>query len=92
MGVGYDYNSIMHYNDNFFARQPGLRTMVAVAGDEIVLGHALQLSPLDIIQANNFYQCGMYLTNTIIVLLYDHFRIALCRHQEPWSTIGSRGD
>lgn len=63
--MGYDYNSIMHYNDNFFARGPGLKTMEAIASPDIVLGHALRLSPLDILQAKNLYQCGMYSANDI---------------------------
>ena len=56
-GVGYDYNSIMHYNDNFFARSPGLKTMVPVAPG-IILGRASDLSPLDILQTNLLYDCS----------------------------------
>lgn len=58
LGVGYDYNSIMHYNDNFFSNGKG-PTMVSIPSG-IVLGRALRLSPLDIKQANLLYQCGEY--------------------------------
>lgn len=56
LGIGYDYNSIMHYNDNFFAK-PNTKTLQALIPD-IVLGMATELSPLDIIQANRLYNCG----------------------------------
>ena len=62
LGVGYDYNSIMHYNDNFFSNGRG-PTMVSIPSG-IVLGRALRLSPLDIKQTNLLYQCGEY-TNFI---------------------------
>jgi len=56
LGVGYDYNSIMHYNRNSFARYPGTSTLTAKAGG-IPIGQAVQLSPYDILQANLLYDC-----------------------------------
>ena len=56
LGVGYDYNSIMHYNEDFFARFPGTPTLTAKAVG-IPIGQAVQLSPFDILQANLLYGC-----------------------------------
>ena len=55
-GVGYDYNSIMHYNYDYFARLSGTTTLNAKAGG-IPLGQAVQLSPSDILQSNLLYNC-----------------------------------
>ena len=56
-GVGYDYNSIMHYDSNFFARIPSYDTLRA-RDPSIPVGRARELSELDIIQTNRLYQCG----------------------------------
>ncbi len=59
-GVGYDYNSIMHYNKNYFTLFNGLDTLRA-KDVSIPLGLAVELSPLDIEQTNRLYsnECGM---------------------------------
>lgn len=57
LGVGYDYNSIMHYDRDFFARFSSFATMVA-RDRSIPLGMARELSDLDIVQTNRLYQCG----------------------------------
>ena len=57
LGVGYDYNSIMHYNRNFFSRSYNLDTIQA-NDPGIVIGQAVELSQYDIIQANRLYSCG----------------------------------
>ena len=64
LGVGYDYNSIMHYNDDFYARSPGLKTLVPIAPG-IILGSASDLSPLDILLANLLYNCSKHEFNYI---------------------------
>jgi len=58
-GVGYDYNSIMHYNRDFFVKYNGLDTLRAKE-DGIPVGQAVALSPTDIEQTNKLYaeQCG----------------------------------
>lgn len=58
-GVGYDYNSIMHYDRDFFARVRGLDTLRA-KDDGIPVGLAVELSPMDILQTNRLYadKCG----------------------------------
>ena len=57
LGVGYDYNSIMHYDSNFFARFSNFDTLIA-RDRSIPLGMARELSELDIIQTNRLYKCG----------------------------------
>ena len=57
LGVGYDYNSIMHYDSDFFARFPGFYTLIA-RDRSIPLGMARELSELDIMQTNRLYKCG----------------------------------
>lgn len=58
--VGYDYNSIMHYDSDYFARVNGLYTLQAKDGS-IPVGLAVELSPMDILQTNRLYsnECGM---------------------------------
>ncbi len=58
-GIGYDYNSIMHYNRGFFAIVGGLDTLQAL-DNSIPIGQATELSPMDIIQTNRLYseECG----------------------------------
>ena len=64
-GVGYDYNSIMHYNRAFFARFNGADTLRA-RDDDIPIGLAVELSPLDVEQTNILYasECGELLIAT----------------------------
>ena len=60
LGVGYDYNSIMHYDATLFSRN-GKPTIVALDPD-IPVGKARELSELDIEQINRLYGCpGMCL-------------------------------
>ena len=56
-GVGYDYNSIMHYNRDFFSSSYGLNTIQA-KDPRIVIGLAVELSQYDILQTNRLYRCG----------------------------------
>ena len=59
-GVGYDYNSIMHYDATLYSRN-GSPTIIALDPD-IPLGRARELSVLDIEQTNRLYNCpGTYL-------------------------------
>ncbi|CAI8019322.1 Bone morphogenetic protein 1 homolog [Geodia barretti] len=54
MGVGYDYNSIMHYSSTTFGSG---RTTLVAHDSSIPVGGAVELSELDILQANLLYQC-----------------------------------
>lgn len=56
-GVGYDYNSIMHYDSNFFSRHSSVDTLRA-KDPSIPVGKARVLSELDIEQTNRLYTCG----------------------------------
>lgn len=58
-GVGYDYNSIMHYDSNFFSRNPFVDTLRA-KDPSIPVGKARVLSELDIEQTNLLYTCGEF--------------------------------
>ena len=49
LGLGYDYASIMHYDD--------LGGVITSKGD-VPFGNAEELSPLDIEKANRLYNCG----------------------------------
>ena len=57
-GVGYDYNSIMHYNRNYFSVDYASRDTLRAKDPAIPIGQAVALSELDIIQANRLYNCG----------------------------------
>ena len=56
LGVGYDYNSIMHYKEYTFGKD-GKKTLEAL-DRSIPLGRAVELSKLDILQTNLLYKCG----------------------------------
>lgn len=56
LGVGYDYNSIMHYNADTFGRSG--RTTIVANDPSIPVGEAVELSELDILQTNLLYECG----------------------------------
>ena len=56
LGYGYDYASIMHYNDDTFSDN-GEDTIVA-KNPSIPFGDAQELSPLDIAKTNRLYNCG----------------------------------
>ena len=65
MGIGYDYNSIMHYSSTAFG---GGRTTLQAHDTSIPIGGAVNLSELDIMQANLLYQCGTFCLQEIIYL------------------------
>lgn len=58
LGVEYDYNSVMHYCEDSFSKSPGLKTLVPLDPNAIVCG-TCELSPLDVLQVNLLYKCGM---------------------------------
>ena len=67
MAVGYDYNSIMHYSSTAFG---GGRTTIVAHDSSIPVGGAVELSELDILQANLLYQCGKCVVGSPCTLKY----------------------
>jgi hypothetical protein len=65
-GVGYDYNSIMHYDANLYSRN-GNPTIIAL-DPEIPIGKARELSELDIEQTKRLYDCPSTYNSNIIWL------------------------
>lgn len=57
LGIGYDYNSIMHYDSNFFSKSYNLDTIQA-KDPSIPIGKATELSQLDIMRANLLCGCS----------------------------------
>ena len=55
MGVTYDFNSIMHYSDNAFARTSNMKTITSKEPG-IPIGVSTGLSPLDIQQTQLLYE------------------------------------
>ena len=66
LGVGYDYNSIMHYNHDTFSRNKGYLSTIVAHDPKIPVGGAAALSKLDIIKTNILYNCpGRYSYKTV---------------------------
>ncbi|XP_020713717.1 dorsal-ventral patterning protein tolloid isoform X2 [Ceratitis capitata] len=60
LGLPYDYNSIMHYAKNTFAKNVYLETIQPIGiskAQHIEIGQRLRLSPGDIVKANRLYKC-----------------------------------
>ncbi len=55
-GLPYDYNSIMHYDEYQFSKDSSSPTIQA-HDPNITVGRAVELSPLDIIRVNDYYNC-----------------------------------
>lgn len=74
LGVGYDYNSIMHYDRNLFAYSREQSTIVA-KDPSIPVGGGRALSELDVIQTRRLYECpdnqGIYAYyNSVSIVLF----------------------
>lgn len=62
LGVGYDYNSVMHYGSRAFSKD-GRSTTITIKGNNpgnVRLGQRYRLSKLDKKQAQLLYSCGEY--------------------------------
>lgn len=57
LGIGYDYNSVMHYDHDAFSKNHHEPTIVAQNDPSIKIGLATELSNLDIIKINTLYKC-----------------------------------
>lgn len=58
LGIDYDYNSVMHYCENSFSKSSNKKTLVPLDPNAVVCG-VCELSPLDALQINLLYGCGM---------------------------------
>uniref|UniRef100_A0A3Q0QWH8 Metalloendopeptidase n=1 Tax=Amphilophus citrinellus TaxID=61819 RepID=A0A3Q0QWH8_AMPCI len=60
LNTPYDYNSVMHYGRYAFTRnrQP---TIVPIPDENVAIGRATTMSPIDILRVNRLYRCSMYL-------------------------------
>lgn len=57
LGTPYDYNSVMHYGRFAFSRnrEP---TIVPIPDNDVTIGRAERMSPVDILRVNRLYQCN----------------------------------
>ncbi|KAM7423542.1 hypothetical protein PAMA_000069 [Pampus argenteus] len=57
LGTPYDYNSVMHYSRFAFSRnrQP---TIVPIPDNNVAIGRAVEMSPVDILRVNRLYRCN----------------------------------
>ena len=60
----YDYGSVMHYSANAFAINSSAPTIIAVFNSSANLGQRIQLSPIDILEIQRFYNCVATPTST----------------------------
>ena len=54
LGLPYDVHSVMHYDEDAFAKAEGLKTITVKGGQSV---YNDELSPIDIIQARKLYNC-----------------------------------
>ena len=73
LGVGYDYNSIMHY-DRYYGTvdsngQYIEKEIIRPKNPNITIGEVRGLSLLDIIQTNRLYSCSKLTSYTTVIVL-----------------------
>ena len=73
LGIGYDYNSIMHYKEYTFGKN-GKKTLEAL-DPSIPLGRAVELSKLDILQTNLLYKCGELMSLDVYILVMTELSV-----------------
>ena len=54
LGLPYDVHSVMHYDEDAFAKAKGLKTITVKGGQSV---YNDELSPIDILQARKLYGC-----------------------------------
>ncbi|XP_046897581.1 low choriolytic enzyme-like [Hypomesus transpacificus] len=64
LGTPYDYNSVMHYSRYAFSknREP---TIIPIPDNNVVIGRATQMSPMDIMRINLLYNCNRNMFGSI---------------------------
>lgn len=75
LGTPYDYNSVMHYGRFAFSRnrEP---TIVPIPDNNVPIGRANQMSPVDILRVNRLYSCNS---------TASRHRLFLQRNQFPYN-------
>ncbi|CAG5078054.1 Similar to tld: Dorsal-ventral patterning protein tolloid (Drosophila melanogaster) [Cotesia congregata] len=96
----YDYNSIMHYRTNAFARDRSKQTITPLKAEDIQIekiGRQERLSEIDIRGVKMLYNCsvcGQLLENdtgTLETTIYVNTSTTTAKHCE-WSIVASRGE
>ena len=83
-GLPYDYNSIMHYNNDQSAVDPS-RPTIQARDPNIIVGRAIELSDLDKIRANKYYNCtGKETVAVPEVALVHCLKVYICNVCEVW--------
>ncbi|XP_061612026.1 low choriolytic enzyme-like [Phyllopteryx taeniolatus] len=59
-GTPYDYNSVMHYGRFAFSRNRR-PTIIPIPDNDVAIGRATRMSPIDIRRVNLLYGCSAYL-------------------------------
>ena len=54
LGLPYDVHSVMHYDEDAFAKAEGLKTITVIGGQSV---YNDELSPIDVMQARKLYNC-----------------------------------
>ena len=54
LGLPYDVHSVMHYDEEAFAKRDGLKTITVKGGQSV---YNDELSPIDVIQTRKMYNC-----------------------------------
>nr|QNH72421.1 toxin candidate TRINITY_DN36380_c0_g1_i11 [Pachycerianthus maua] len=78
--VPYDYGSIMHYPQNFFAKSPEKITLKILKDTKAHVGQRIGLSSKDILQAKILYSCEEVLPKNIVP------RKGPCKDEHPKET------
>ena len=58
LGTLYDYNSVMHYGEDFFTNGNGSTIITLQPEFQDVIGQRLEMSPNDVLKINRLYSCG----------------------------------
>nr|XP_046240431.1 low choriolytic enzyme-like [Scatophagus argus] len=68
----YDYNSVMHYGRFAFSRnrQP---TIIPIPDNNVAIGRATAMSPIDILRVNRLYRCNSTSSGLDLTMQRKHF-------------------
>ena len=75
LGLPYDVHSVMHYDEEAFAKREGLKTITVKGGQSV---YNDELSPIDVIQARKLYNCPGEFSCTGIVINPPDLGLIVC--------------